>query len=91
MVAEVKVMEVNKVQQKNAAESTFSKVRIRDFVEEIKAEIQRVTWTSRDELRVYTKIVIGATLVFGLGIYCTDLIIQGVLNGLSFFAHLIGG
>lgn len=91
MGAEVKGMEVDKVQQKAAAEKKISKVRIRDFIEEVKAEIHRITWTSWGELQVYTKIVVASTLIFGLGIYCTDLIVQGVLSGLSFFVHLIGG
>lgn len=91
MTAEVKSMEVNKVQQKANVERTFNKVKIKDFVEEVKAEVQRVTWTSREELQVYTKIVVGSTLFFGIGVYCTDLLIQGMLNGLSFFVRLIGG
>lgn len=91
MGAQVKTIEANKVQTKAAAESAVSKVRVRDFVEEVKAEVHRVTWTNRDELQVYTKIVVASTLIFGLGIYCTDLIIQGVLNGMAFFIHLIGG
>lgn len=91
MVAEVKVMEINKVQQKVAAEKTFSKIRVRDFIEDLKAEIYRITWTTREELIVYTKIVVASTFVFGLGIYCTDLIIQGLMNGLSLFFQLIGG
>lgn len=91
MASEVKYMEANKVQQKAAAESAVSKVRVRDFVEEVKAEVHRITWTSREELQVYTKIVVATTLVFGLGIYCVDLIIQGTLSGLGFFVHLLGG
>lgn len=91
MVAQVKTMEVEKIQQKAVADKTLSKVRIRDFVEEVKAEVHRVTWTSREELQVYTKIVVASTLVFGLGIYCTDLIIQGILGAFSFLIQLIGG
>jgi preprotein translocase subunit SecE len=84
-------MEVDKIQQKAMQEKKLNKIRIRDFVEEVKAEVQRVTWTTREELQVYTKIVVASTLFFGLGIYFTDLIIQGVLNGFSSFVQLIGG
>lgn len=91
MVLQVKTMEMDKSQQKAVAEKKLNKIRIRDFVEEVKAEVHRVTWTSREELQVYTKIVVASTLVFGLGIYFTDLIIQGILNGFSSFVQLIGG
>lgn len=91
MGTQVKTMEVDKVQQKAVSEKAVNKVRIRDFIEEVKAEIHRVTWTSREELQVYTKIVVASTLIFGLGIYCTDLIIQGVLGAVSFLVQLIGG
>ncbi|MGE3954648.1 MAG: preprotein translocase subunit SecE [Parachlamydiales bacterium] len=49
----------------------------------IKAEFKKITWTTREELKSYTKIVIGATFAVGLGIYLVDLGIQGILSGLS--------
>lgn len=89
MVSEVKYMEIKKTQQKVMAESSVNRAKVTDFIEEMKAEVARVTWTTREELEVYTKIVVCSTLVFGMGIYCVDLLIQGVLGGIGFFFHLI--
>ena len=54
----------------------------RGYVRELKEELKRVSWTSKEELFLSTKIVVGATFMFGLGIYLVDLVIQGSLNGL---------
>ena len=35
----------------------------------LKLRFKKISWTSREELKVYTKIVVGATFVFGMGIY----------------------
>ena len=40
-----------------------------DYLEDIKAEFKKVSWTSREELQVYTKVVVGATFVFGMSVY----------------------
>ena len=52
-------------------------------IHEYKEELKRISWTSKEELKSLTKIVIGATFAFGLGIYLVDLVIKGVL-------HLVG-
>lgn len=65
--------------------------RVFDFVGEVKAELSRITWTSADELRVYVKVVVGATLAFGIGIYLVDLTVQGVLRGLSVIVRAVIG
>ena len=57
----------------------------------IKQEFKKITWTGRDELKVYTKIVIGATLIMGLGIYVLDLLSQGALSGLGALIRAIIG
>ncbi len=54
----------------------------RGYIRELKEELKRVTWTSKAELFLSTKIVVGATFVFGFGVYLVDLVIQGSLNGL---------
>lgn len=63
----------------------------RSYVRELKEELKKVTWTTRDELVLCTKIVVGSTFVFGISIYLADLVIKGVLNGFSAFVHLIFG
>ena len=91
MGAEVKSMEVKKPQQTIAADRTFTLKRGQEFVADIKSEIQKITWTSREELLVYTKIVVGATFAFGMAIYMLDLMIQGTLSTLNFLLNLISG
>jgi preprotein translocase subunit SecE len=61
------------------------------FIQEFKEELKKVTWTTKSELIFCTKIVVGATFVFGLGIYVTDLIINGVLDTIRFIMHFIFG
>ena len=54
----------------------------RGYVRELKEELKRVSWTSKEELFLSTKIVVGSVFVFGFGVYLVDLVIQGSLNGL---------
>ncbi len=61
------------------------------FFGEVKNEIQRITWTNKQELRVYTKIVVGATFSLGIMIYGIDLFIRSMLMGLSNIVHWIAG
>lgn len=61
------------------------------FFREVQQELKKVTWTSKEELKMCTKVVIGSTFTFGLGIYVVDLIIRGALNGIGQIARLIGG
>lgn len=61
------------------------------YVHELKEELKKVTWTSKDELVLFTKIVVGSTFALGLGIYGIDLVIKGVLNGFGALIHLIFG
>lgn len=90
MGAEVKSMEIKKSQNTTAVR-VYSPNRVKEFIADIKSEIQKITWTSRDELIFYTKLVVGATFIFGMAIYVLDLIIQATLSSLNFIAHLIGG
>lgn len=61
------------------------------FFREIKEEMKRVSWTSPQELRSSSKIVIGAIFGLGLSIYLADLMIRLFLSGLSNLMRLIGG
>jgi preprotein translocase subunit SecE len=89
MGIEVKSIDVKKPQQVAAMERYSISKAVGRFIADIKTEIQKITWTSREELLVYTKIVVIATFVFGMAIYSLDLIIQGALNLLSFLLHLV--
>jgi preprotein translocase subunit SecE len=85
VVVEVKPMETKKTQQaanhvpKEKSTAAEKKLDVADFVGEIKAELKRINWTNPEELKTYTKIVVGATFVCGMGIYFMDLFIQAGL------------
>ncbi|MBA2367997.1 MAG: preprotein translocase subunit SecE [Candidatus Protochlamydia sp.] len=83
-------MEIKKPQI-SAKESTFSLKKVRNFVDDVKSEIFKINWTNREELIVYTKIVVMTTFLFGMSIYLLDLLIQGSLSGLSFMLRWISG
>lgn len=61
------------------------------YIRELKEELKKVTWTTKDELVFCTKVVVGSTFVFGIGIYLIDLVIKGALNGFGSLVHLIFG
>lgn len=61
------------------------------YISELKAELKKVTWTTKEELIFFTKIVVGSTFALGIGIYAVDLLIKGVLNGFGALIHLIFG
>jgi len=50
------------------------------FISDLKEELKKVSWTTKAELISATKIVLGATFFFGLGIYAMDLVIKGALE-----------
>jgi preprotein translocase subunit SecE len=90
--AEVKSMELKKTsQQASVSEKALDSRKVQDFVADIKAEIRKINWTNREELIVYTKIVVIATLAFGMAIYFLDVMIQLTLNGLSQIVRFISG
>ena len=62
-----------------------------NYVRELKEELRKVTWTTKEELALFTKIVVGATFVLGIGIYMADLVIKGFINGFGVLIHLIFG
>ena len=61
------------------------------YIRELKEELKKVTWTTKDELIFCTKIVVGSTFILGIGIYFIDLIIKGALNGFGSLVRLIFG
>lgn len=59
------------------------------FFRDMKEEMKKVSWTTKRELAVCTKIVVGSIFVLGLGIYLVDLIIRYCLQGIGGFLELI--
>ncbi len=74
-----KVAELNAKKRKKVKGKT-------NFFHELKEEMKKVSWTTKEELVFCTKIVLGAIFALGLGIYVVDLCIRFVLQGISNFA-----
>ncbi len=74
-----------------SSQSETTKPRKASYISELKEELKKVTWTTKDELILFTKIVVGSTFSLGLAIYGIDLLIKGVLNGFGALVHLIFG
>lgn len=93
MGAEVKSMEIKKNHSASLTPkaSTSQLRKAEAFVENIKTEFSKINWTSKEELRVYTKIVVLTTFAFGMSVYFVDLFIQGFLNTLSVVMRLVFG
>lgn len=73
------------------AQQASKRRRVFNAIQELKEELKKVSWTTKDELKLSTKIVIGAIFLFGLGIYLFDLVIKGCLDFISIVAHYIFG
>ena len=67
------------------------KKRAFNYVQELKEELKKVSWTTKEELKLSTKVVIGATFLFGIGIYLFDLVIKGALDLVALVVHFIFG
>lgn len=61
------------------------------FVQELKEELSKVSWTTKEELKLSTKVVISSIFLFGLGIYLFDLVIKGALDFIAIVVHFIFG
>ena len=67
------------------------KKRAFNYIQELKDELKKVSWTTKAELKLSTKVVIGATFLLGIGIYLFDLVIKGVLDFIALVVHFIFG
>jgi preprotein translocase subunit SecE len=80
------------VRKGESSEATKSKrIAAMQGLAELKAEFKRISWTSKEELRAYTKIVVGATFIVGLGIYVVDLVVRGTLDGVGVLVKAVVG
>lgn len=61
------------------------------FIQDLKEELKKVSWTTLDELKFSTKMVVGTTFFLGLGIYLVDLVIKGCLDLVTLVVHFIFG
>ncbi len=60
-------------------------------IQDLKEELKKVSWTTRDELKFSTKMVVGTTFFLGMGIYFIDLVIKGCLDLVTLVVHFIFG
>ncbi|MFA5250014.1 MAG: preprotein translocase subunit SecE [Parachlamydiales bacterium] len=61
------------------------------YLRSVQQEIKKISWTSKDELILGTRVVVVSTFVFGMAIYFADLGIRFVLAFLNRLALLAGG
>jgi preprotein translocase subunit SecE len=83
-------MDVNTKPVNQSAEATPRRSVLK-YIGELKEELKKVTWTTKAELKLCTKLVVGSTFVLGLGIYLVDLMIKGVLDAFSALVRVIFG
>ncbi len=55
------------------------------FFQGMKEEMKKVSWTTKRELVLSAKIVIGAVFAFGIGIYIVDLVVRYLILGVGSF------
>lgn len=78
-----------KMAELSAAKKKKAKSKKTSFFQDMKEEMKKVSWTTKEELAICTRIVIGAIFALGLGIYVVDLVIRFVIQGLGNLIHLI--
>lgn len=78
-------------ESKKKAQAALKRKNREGFLQGLKDELKKVSWTSKDELKLCTKIVVGSTFLFGLGIYGIDLLIRNVLEGIHVLTRLVFG
>lgn len=67
------------------------KVKQKKFLHDMKEEMKRVSWTTKEELTICTKIVLLAIFTLGIGIYLIDLFVRFSINGLEAVTKYISG
>jgi preprotein translocase SecE subunit len=73
------------------AQTTLEIKKKESFIQGLKNELAKVSWTSKKELKTLTKTVLLSTVFFGLGIYAVDLVIKQCLFGIHALARLVFG
>ncbi len=61
------------------------------FIASLKEEMRKVSWTTQEELKSCTKIVLGSIFFFGFTVYGIDLFLRASLNGIAVLSRLITG
>ncbi len=61
------------------------------YFRQVQQEFKKISWTSKEELILSTKIVIISTFVFAMGIYIVDIVIRNFFSMIGSLARLITG
>lgn len=86
-------MTVSMMEEKKTNNQTesISGTKVFRLLEEVKSEFQKVSWTSQEELKAYTKIVVAFTFLFGMAVYFTDVWIHYSLATLGILFKWVAG
>ncbi len=74
-----------------AHQKKLAKKKAKSALAEVRDELKKVTWPIKAELKFCTQVVIGATFIFGIGIYVVDLMVKGLLDGIQMLSKMIFG
>ena len=69
----------------------FNKTKKPNYFREVQRELGKINWTSKEELKTLTKIVIVSTFFLGLGIYFIDLMVRSSMSLLELLTKIIAG
>lgn len=72
-------------------ESLPAKEKKLSYFRQVQKELKHVSWTSKDELLLSTKIVLISIFVFGFSIYIADVLIRMLFSSIGNLARLITG
>ena len=59
----------------------------KDYVDDLKAEMRRVTWPTRKQVQATTAVVIAAVFLFAAYFAAVDLILGRAITGIAAFAN----
>ncbi len=62
-----------------------------NFVGDIKVEFKKVSWTEKEELQAYTKIVVASTFAIGVCVFSADVFIQTTLESINILLGMLSG
>lgn len=61
------------------------------FIQSLKSELGKVSWTAKPELINSTKVVVGSTFLFALGIYVVDVLVRQCVETVHVLARVVFG
>lgn len=90
-IMDVKISEKPNDGEKSQASQNVKRKSLFLFIQEMKDEMKKVSWTSKEELRFSTKLVILSMFIFGFSVYLVDFIVKGFLEAFKTAVHFIFG